>query len=236
MAPEIYTGPPGLGTERESVQRKLLLTDQGAVIWPRGKLVDGDNARDPLNTGDLDVLRAGMVMGKITASDLLGASIIGKTGAGYTSGTSLTLVASAAVEMNRRFGGDGTAEVRIVGAASNTGTTNEETITHSAINTTTGVVTITALSNDYIAGSLIIANDGCEDFVGLVGDGSGLKVTDIDSANVDAPLHNLVVGGVLDVGRIINYPAAAYTTLITWIKGEIRAKGLGYVFSDDLDA
>jgi len=229
-----YPGVAGIGSDTTVTARKVMASDQATVTFPRGLVIDGDNARDPDNTGDIDVLRAGMLMGKITTGGLMGASVIGKSDADYTSGeTSLTLTAKAATEVNRRFGGSGTGEIKIVGAPTVTGVVAEVDITHSAVNTTTGVLTVADLGATFVSGSLVLANDGCEDILGIIGDGYGLAVTDADDNNVDAPLPNLVVGGILDDSQIVNWPASTHTTLITWLKAEIRDHGVGYVFESD---
>ena len=62
-------GLPGVRTDRAAgPPRKVLITDTGAVYLPRGRTINGSKSRDPLNTGDLDVLRSGMLMGMISAS------------------------------------------------------------------------------------------------------------------------------------------------------------------------
>ncbi len=229
-----YPGVAGLGTVRSSDHRKVLLTEQGTVIYPQGLVIDGDNARDPDNTGDVDVLRAGLLVGKITANSLIGATIIGKSAEAYTSGdTVLTVTTQAATEVLRRFGSSGTAEIKIVGAPTNAGTVAEANITHSAVNTTTGVLTVSDIGATFVSGSLVLAADGCEEILGIINDGFGIKVTDADDADIDVPLPDLVVGGVIESGKIINWPASTHTTLITWLKAEIRANGAGHVFSSD---
>lgn len=231
----IPTGTPGFGTEKESAHRRVLISDHGAVIYPAGVLVDGDNARDPDNTGDLDVLRAGVMLGKITASQKIGASVLGKSASDYAAGgATLTVTAQCAVEINRRFGSSGSEEILIVGAATAAGTVNEEAIDHSAVNVTSGAVIVTPLTNSYLAGSLIFANDGCETIIGIIGDGTGLKVTDADGEDQDTPLHAMIVGGILDASMIVNWPGSTLTTLITELKSKIRANGIGHVFSDDI--
>lgn len=229
-----YPGVAGLGTARSSDHRKVLLTEQGAVIYPQGLVIDGDNARDPDNTGDVDVLRAGMLVGKISASGLIGATVIGKSAGAYTSGgVSLTLTTQAATEVLRRFGSSGTGEIKIVGAPTNAGTVAEVDITHSAVDVATGVVTVTDLGANFVSGSLILANDGCEEILGIINDGFGIKVTDADDANIDVPLPDLVVGGVVKAEQIVNWPASTHTTLITWLKAAIREHGIGHIFSSD---
>ena len=103
-----------------------------------GKQIDGASARDPDNTPDVANLRAGLLMGKITATGLYANSVMGITTVSYTSGgTSLTVTPQAAVELVRRFGASGTGTVNVVGPPTANGTVASTAMTWSAVNTTT---------------------------------------------------------------------------------------------------
>ena len=135
---------PGIGTTRTAAARQILLSDQGKMLLPGGRIVDGAESRDALNTGNLDVLRAGMVLGKITTGDKWAPSIIG-VGAEALDGdeTTFTVTAATAVEIVRRIGTTGT--FKMTGPPTAAGVVRTATITFSAIDTTTGVITITAI-------------------------------------------------------------------------------------------
>ena len=128
---EPITGLPGVKTTRTATPRNLTITVDGRVLLPRGRIIDGAESRDPLNTGDLDVLRAGIVMGMITASGKYAPAIIGVLAGAYdkdgSDKTSMTVAAAVAVEIVRRIGTTGT--FKITGPPTVAGTVVNETIT-----------------------------------------------------------------------------------------------------------
>lgn len=151
---------PGLTSEIASEPRTIWLGDgKDANYLPRGKTISGAAARDTGNTGDLDTLRAGNVLGKITASGKYGCSILGPGGTAYASGTTLNLAAATAVELVRRQGTTGT--FKLTGPPTAAGTVRTLTVTYSAVNTSTGNVTITALpTNEVQTVTFAIASTG----------------------------------------------------------------------------
>lgn len=223
-------GVPGMGSEREYEHRLVCLADPEFLP---GVQIDGSLSRDPLNTGDVDVLSAGLLMGKVTASGKYAPSIIGTLQNAHTSdsATSITIEAAAAVELVRRIGSSGT--FTILGPPTAGGTVASETYTYTAVNTTTGVVTISTDATDYIAGSFIMPTDGSQTPLGVIGNGHGHKVTDQDGDNVTLDFANLLIGGRLDVSQIRNWPSD--TSLITWIKAQLNdadKSGARFTFDD----
>ena len=96
--------PPGVGTTISAAPRKVLLTPDGAVFLPRGKTITGAHSRDPGNTGDIDVLRAGMLMGRRIEDNKYAPSIIGRlTAAATATNGTLTVAAAVAIEIGRRI-------------------------------------------------------------------------------------------------------------------------------------
>lgn len=226
-------GLPGPQTAHAQVYKTVRLNNQGVKYLPGGRVIDASESRDPLNTGYLTTLRPGMVMGMITATGLYAPSIIGLVTADYTSGaTSLTVSPATAVEIVRRLGSSGTA--KITHAPTATGTVvDQATLTYSAVNVTTGVLTITNIGANVEEGAIIGPIDGSATPLCLIDDGDGIKVTDQDGNNVDQPFPFALVGGTVNTDNIINYPAAANTTLIAWLKGKLNnASGYGFVFND----
>lgn len=111
---------------------------------PGGRVISGAAARDPSNTGFIDQLQPGLLMGKITATGEYAPSVIGlSTGALTGSGTTLSTSAAIATEIVRRLGATGT--LKLTGPATAAGTVRTLTATYSAVNTGTGDVTISAL-------------------------------------------------------------------------------------------
>lgn len=232
-------GLPGVKTKIENAERKVLIG--GGEKLPGGIILDGSESRDPLNTGNLATLRAGMVLGRVTSGGRMAPSIIGVLASAHAEsstggeGLAMTVSAATAVEINRRIGSSGT--FKVTGPPSAGGTVATVTVTFSAVNTTTGVITISDIDADFIAGSFIQPTDGSENPLGLLD--AAAKVTDQDENDVDVPA-NLLIGGHVADGGPINYPTD--TALLTWLKARlnggdgttaIRGK---FTFADDYDA
>ena len=222
---------PGVGSDRTATPRRVLLAS--GIFLPGGKILSGANSRDPLNTGDLDVLRAGVVLGKITSGGKYAPSILGVLAAAYelTGGddVEMTVSAATATELVRRIGASGT--FNVTGPPSAAGTVVTEEVTYSAVNTTTGVITITEAAAAYVIGSFIQPTDGSETPLGMVPDGYGIKVTDVDAASQDTQLPILLIGGVIDASRIVNFPSDA--SLVTWLLAtKLNAVGQ-YIFDNN---
>ncbi len=210
---------------------KVLMASEGRMLLPAGAIVDGVNARDPGNGTDTNVLRGGMILGKITATGLYGASIIDVSQAAIVSGaTSITLTAAGAAELVRRIGGAGT--FTLTGAPATNGTVASATITYSAVNTATGVVTCTATGAAFEAGSFVGPTDGSQTPKVMIGDTYGLIVTDVSGNGIKQQFPEPLIGGVVDTTKIINYPTAAGSRS-AWLKAQLRAGGGQWIFSDD---
>lgn len=214
---------PGYITGPTSAEREWLYTASASpnnsppVYLPAGRIIDGSKSRDPLNTGDVDVLRPGLLMGKITASGKYAPSIIGVTASAAASGaTGITVSAAVATEIVRRIGSTGTFLLTNVPSAA--GTVAHATVTYSAVNTSTGVITNTALGAAAVAGSLVRPLDGSQTIKGGLDD--FIKVTDDSSTDQDTSMPRLCVSGFADASQIINYPAD--TSLQAWLKGQMN--------------
>ena len=228
-------GLPGVASKRTATRRRVLLTELGSLYYPGTPIIVGSDSRDPTNTGDLDVLQAGMLMGLNSTSGKWAPSIIGTLNTAHTSNsaTSMTLTAATAVELNRRIGASGT--FKITGPPSSAGSLISDTITYSAMNVSPGVATMSAESSDFIAGSFIQDTDGTENPKVIIGDGYGIKTTDIDDASADVPFAHtggekaMLIGGIIDSSQIINWPTD--TSLQKWIVEQLN--GLGPTVSVD---
>lgn len=219
-------GRPGVGPAR-SGQYRFCSRDGNLLFYPGGGTIEGTKSRDPDNADDVLHLRAGLLMGKITTGGYWAPAIIGVTQGAYTSGgTSLTLTAAQAVELVRRIGSSGT--FNLIGPASAAGANATTQVTYSAVNTTTGVVTITNIGANRIAGCFVAAEDGSQVPRTVVPDGFGILVPS-DSADVPFPM--IPVGGMLDTAQIINWPAD--TTLRTYVRESLSTLAGGkWTFSD----
>lgn len=216
------TGRAGIGTSRTTSPRKIVLADPQYL--PGGLVIDGSKSRDLGNTGDTDVLRAGLAMGKITASGKYAPAVIGTLvyphAADGSGNLLLTVTAAVAAEIVRRIGTSGT--LTLTGPPSAAGTVAQAEYTFSAVNTTTGVITISDGSVSFIAGSFVSASDGSANPLFLVGEDNhgGTKVTDQDDANIDVDWATPISGGRIDASQIINYPSDA--SLVTWVKSKLN--------------
>jgi len=226
---------PGMLADKDAVAREVVKSGAWKVLLPGGVALDGSGSRDPLNTGDLPVIRAGMLLGRITTTKLWAPAIIGLVTADYTSGaTEITVSAATAVEIVRRVGASGT--LTLTHAPTATGTVVPyATLTYSAVNVTTGVLTITNIGANVETGAIVgpPVADGSYIPRAILGNAFGIKVTDEAGTDVDVPASEIIIGGVIDTANILNWPAAANTTLDAWLKGVLRLYGV-YAFSNDL--
>ena len=225
MAQQNGNGLPGIGTTRTATPRHILVGDAAKAEYvPGGRMIAGASSRDPLNTGDLDVLRAGMVMGKITSGGKYAPSILGVLPSAHdsdgTTKTTLTVSPATAVEINRRIGVSGT--FNLVGPPDAGGIIASTTVTFSAVNVTTGVLTISDIAVDKVAGSFITPTDGSEVPLGLLNETYGVKVTDRDAVAIDVQMPRLLVGGMIDTTQIINAPTDV--SLLRWLKSSLNAR------------
>src|SRR4051812_8782651 len=102
-------GMPRLTATRRANFRKVFREADWDAVLPGGKVINGTKTRDPGNTGAPQNLRAGLLMGKVTADSKYANSILGlSTGALTGAGTTLASSAAIATELVRRVGATGT--------------------------------------------------------------------------------------------------------------------------------
>jgi len=228
MAIQPVLGRPGIGSARSAGPRHLLRGAGSARWFPGGGTIDGAKARDPNNSDNLFLLRAGTLMGRATSGKKWSNSIVGVSTAAITStATTINVSAAQATEIVRRIGATGT--LRFVGPPTANGTVATFTETYSAVNTTTGDVTISGADAALVAGSLVCANDGTYLPRSVIGDGQGVLVP-ADSTDTDYP--HLLVGGDVDSSQILLWPSD--TSLQQWIVDALNASGYGRFTFDHL--
>jgi hypothetical protein len=222
------TGLPRFGSLKSTGVRNIIRGGERHEFLPQGKIIDASLSRDPGNGTDIDVLRAGLLMGKVTSSGLYAPSMLGSTGAAYTAGTSLTLNAAAeGTEIVRRIGATGT--FKIIGPATAGGAVNIESVTYSAVSSTT--VTVSALSNNYVSGALVVPDDGSEIPVCPIYYPWGIQVTDSDrSTELDQPFEQMLVKATLISANLLIWPSDV--AIQGWIKDRLNEVG-HFVFDDD---
>jgi len=132
MSNNYVTGLPGVKTERSAAYRRITFGGDQTLL-AGGKVIAGSVSRDPGNTGNLDVLRAGLLMGKITTGGKYAPSIIGVLGDAYDGAATQMnfLTAAMAAELTRRVGATGT--FKITGPPTAAGTVQTSTITYSSV-------------------------------------------------------------------------------------------------------
>ena len=223
------TGLPGVGAARVTTPREIFAGNaQFAQYVPGLRTIDGSKSRDPLNNPDVDVLRAGLLIGK-TSGGKYAPSIIGAlTVAAAASATSLTVAPAVATEIVRRIGGSGT--FKLTGPPTAGGTVAVQTITFSAINTSTGVITCTAIAAAAVIGSFIQPTDGSETILTLLGNKFGLKVTDLSGTSADTLEDQLILAGHVKTANVINYPTDV--SLIAYLKAALRVGCAAMTFDD----
>jgi hypothetical protein len=208
---------PGLANEIATSPR--IMRSGGMFTYlPGGKQIDGSKSRDSGNTGNLDVVRPGMLMGKVTSGGLYVPAIIGVLQqAEVSTATSVTLTAAQAVELSRRVGPTGT--IRLVGPPTANGTVATWTETYSAVNTSTGVVTCSALDAALVAGSFVCANDGSYLPLSIVD--REIKVTDSDGNNVTVQWADFPISGIVKSANLLPvWPSD--TSLQKWIMDSLN--------------
>src|SRR6185437_50868 len=234
--PGLVPGLPGIRAPKIATHKIVFYQGDWLSGLALGRTIDGNNASDPSNTSpDQIVLQPGLLLGLISATTgdaitpvigAYGASVIDNIQANVAAAaTSMTLTAAGATELVRRFGLSGT--FSLVGPPTAGGTVATQTVTYSAVNTTTGVVTCSALAAAAIAGSFVTPRDGSGIPITLVPDGYGILVTDNDFATritVQNPI--LPIAGVVDPTKIIagttSY-SSLDVSLQNWIKTNLSS-------------
>lgn len=226
-----YFGRPGVGPQQSGAYRNVS-RDGKLRYYPAGGVIDGTKTRNPFQSLTTE-LQPGLLMGKITSGGKWANSVLGvTTGALAGNGTSLTVTATQAVEITRRVGTTGT--FNITGPAAAAGTSRTNLVTYSALDTTTGVATITALAaNEVQRINFNIASTGgnLKLTVPTVGGGfvttgnaawSATDATYLSNINTALDTATGVTGGIVataiaatdtDLGIILTYSGGGYAGL-----------------------
>jgi hypothetical protein len=143
-----YMATPGVKQDYVAPIREVLMREPLTEhFFPLGFVVDGSKSRDPGNSGDrVDILRAGLLMGKVTASGKYATSILGVLQAALTSAGTNIVVDSpdVATEIIRRLGASGT--FKLTGPEAASGTVRTKTVTYSAVGSGSGANEVQTIS------------------------------------------------------------------------------------------
>jgi len=241
--PAYVPGLPRVGQRLKALHKIIFRQGDWFSDLAAGKVIQGALSRDPSNTPDVTVLTPGLIMGKITSAvaeaagtsvpGLYAPSFIGPlTVAAAGSATSLTVSVATATEIVRRIGTSGT--LTLTGPPAANGTNAVQTVTFSAVNTATGVITCTALGAAAVIGSLVGPTDGSQVPVTFISDGYGVPVTDTDQVtNLNAPFAYFPIAGVIISANLVFWPSD--TSIQAYIRNNLStAWGGKFVFDDVL--
>jgi hypothetical protein len=220
---------PGVLTQRTAPYGLVTLGQEEYL--PGGVVIDGANARDPGNTPYTYELRAGALLGKITATGLYGASILGATTAALAAGaTSVTVAPQVAVELVRRIGTTGS--FKLTGPAASGGAVSTQVLNYTAVDQVGGAITIGAAPAAAISGALVQPNDGSETPITFVPNGYPVRVVNYDQLNIDVPEARVPIAGVVRGKNLLNWPTD--TGLQAWLVAQLTAPGRGWFVFEHL--
>lgn len=230
MATNFY-GMPGVYTGRTYSPRNIFVSggSETGLYVPSFHAIDGSLSSDAANT-PVSLLRAGLIMGKITTGGKYRPSIIGLTTAALaTTDTSLTVDATTATEIARLQGTNSSISLKLIGPPTSGGTVATDDLVVSAASGTT--LTITATGTAFASGSIIAPADGSQTPVTILSDQGGIDVMDMLLNRIDQPLARFLVGGDLLSAQIINLTGGDASTQ-AWIKTQLKAAGR-FTFDND---
>lgn len=188
---------------------------------PGGGLIDCVKARDVTNTDSQLALRAGLLMGSLTANGRFVNSFGGVTAGAYAAtATSLSIGAVGAAELLRRNGATG--NLTLIGpAVANTDPVLVTTIPYTAIDTGTGVVTVDGTGTPAaVVGSLWGFADGSQYPDSVINDGFPRAVA-LTAAGTDVPGGTVAWPDIPDAGELVEdyfLPAVTDLAIIRWLR------------------
>jgi len=231
----VPNGKPGVLLNLTATPRDIFYSGRDRAQYVAAPVtVDGNLTSCPSNAPYIFEILAGMLMGRVTATQKFANSVLGlTTGAAASGATTIQTDVNTAAEIVRRIGAAGT--FALTGPPTAGGTVASQTITYTAVNLTTGAITCSAASAAAVSGSLIQPTDGSQTILTMVGDVYGIKVTDQTNVNrVDVfDPQLLLAGGTINSQMIVNYPSDV--SLQAYVKAALKAFcGHGLTFSDDI--
>lgn len=224
---------PGVYSGRKLQPRNLFYSGQQSW-FPSFAFIAGSLTRDPDHENPA-LLRAGLVLGKTTATGSYRNTIIGVTTADATNAaTSITVSVAQAIEVQRlkTLGGGGNLSLKLIAPPTAGGTVATLALTVTAVNTATGVLTVSAIAAAAVTGSAVVPSDGAEVPSQFQTFQYGVDVVDLATGqSIDAQLR-LLRSADINVANIVNY-AGLDASVKTWLKAGIKASGVATSFSDD---
>lgn len=217
-------GKPGIQTYILGVTIDPIWQGREKCEWMAAPAtIDGTLSYNSENSPYTFALFAGTIFGRVTSTKKLANSILGlSTGATLSGATTIQTTAFVAAAIVNRIGATGT--FYLTGPATAGGAYNQDTITYSNANTTTGVITVTATTHAFVSGSMIQPTDGSQTALTVLCDINGISVADQTNVNridVECPRLLLRNGTLNDQGALRFWPTDP--TLQNLLKAQLKA-------------
>lgn len=213
---------PGVATGNSLVARNIFANLTNREWNPSMIQIDGSLSRDTGST-PVDLLRMGLLMGKITTGGKYRPTAVGVLNGAITATTytSLTVAAAVATEVARLIAvAAGNVSMQLFGPPSAAGTNAATAFTATAASGTT--ITISSVSLPaYVDKSLIQLVDGSQTPIVPLADEAGIDVMDSGGTSINQFLARYLRGADLIASQLVVGNAAMTdldASLQTWIK------------------
>lgn len=227
----VFNQQPGQASLGTIAFRNIFADPSTMVAAPVFSQIDGTNSRDTFNALDVTLLEAGLPFGKIAASGLYRPSIIGLTGASYTSGgTTITVTAAVATEVARLItNAAGPVNLTFVGPPAAAGTVASIVVACSAASGTT--LTVGTLGANLVIGSIIAPADGSAVPLTIMANNYGVPVILSSGLATNQFLTPYVSGGDINTAMILGY-STMEASCRAYVKTSLKLIGT-FRFTDD---
>ena len=208
-------GLPGVRGLLTANHRTVFLQSGPLVNLAGGRQINGTLSRDPGNVGDEGKLRAGLIMGLITATGLYRPSFWGVSNLAYADNdTTIQIDLATATEIARAkvAGGGGNLSGFFIGppAAAGVVASTAITITAVTLNGATSTITTGDLNLNKVAGSFIGPADGAQVPKIMLPDGYPISAVDGSGNSINVPFPFMPVWAIVESTKLLPaWPADA---------------------------
>jgi hypothetical protein len=224
-----YRGVSGISAARSASFNRPFIRDAGYV--PGGVIVQGSKWIDPGNTGSTRNIRAGHV-GMLTSNKIVPA-FLGVMTADYAdNAVAMTVGVPTAQRIEKAYGQSGTVYVLAGTSAPTTlATVIATAVAFTAVNTSTGVLTVPDLNvslesdGSFIVGFQPMMLGGAggisspNQALCVLDRAEGISVIDADANDIDVDVAEAAIEGLLDIDALPLWPTNAFV-------GEVLAANL----------
>lgn len=224
-----YRGVSGISAARSASFNRPFIRDVGYV--PGGVIVQGSKWIDPGNTGSTRNIRAGHV-GMLTSNKVVPAFFGSMTADYADNATSMTVGVATAQRLYQALGDAATIYVLAgTSAPSTLATVLATAVAYTAVNTTTGVLTVPDLNvslesdGSFIVGfqPMLLGGTGGisspNQALCVLDRAEGVSVIDADANDIDVDVAEAAIEGLLDIDALPLWPTNAFV-------GEVLAANL----------